>query len=222
MNVKLKTALLGFAVVVTLALAPSTGLAGEPVLDPPEADVTFAGSEGVSVLHTKWVGAVTCETIDATGTINAGGKSGSLVLDMTGCHLVFSMGFTNPCHSFTAPLSNTIKLAGSFVTTYLTDDKTKPGIKFTIATTRIMCLGGEATLSGSVLGTLSSPACGVQASKGTIKFATEGPELQEHRQITGTGPSITLTSTGGENAVPGGLDLDLAIGFSKEAKITCV
>jgi len=221
MTAKLKPLLWAAVFLAVLVCRPSIALAGEPVIDPTEGDVTFAGSEGVSALATKWVGVVTCETIDATGTVNAGGKSGSLALDMTGCHLVV-MGFTNPCHSSSAPLSNTIKLAGSFETTYLTDDKTKPGIKFTIATTRIMCLGGEATLSGSVLGTLSSPACGVQASKGTIKFATEGPELQQHRQITGTGPSITLTSTGGENQVPGALDLDLAIGFSKEVKITCV
>jgi len=144
-----------------------------------------------------------------------------MTLDMTGCHVIY-LGFTYACQSTSAPLSNTIKLAGTFETTYLTDAKTKPGIKFDIAVTRIACGYGAppptfATLSGSVLGTLSVPACGIESNKGTINF--EGDE-----QITGTGPSVTLTST---NAVeteqaPGGLGADISVEFSKAIKVTCV
>jgi|GEM_PF-3284807 len=144
-----------------------------------------------------------------------------MTLDMTGCHVIFN-GFTYPCQSTSAPLSNTIKLAGTFETTYLTDGKTKPGIKFNIAATRIGCGYAAppptvATLSGSVLGTLPAPACAVESNKGTINFAGD-------QQITGTGPSITLMSTNAAETeqAPGGLSADLSVEFSKAIKVTCV
>ena len=216
---KLKPALVAFAAVLILASAPAFALAGEPVLDPSEADVTFAGSGEGAVVHTVWMGNISCQKADVSGTINTGGKSGSMTIHLTGCHVI-NLGITTPCQSISAPLSNTIKLAGTFETTYLTDGKTKPGIKFTIASTPIGCGFGSpqtvATLSGSALATLSAPACGAASNKGTISFVSD-------LQITGTGPSIAWTSTSKSGTeATGGLSASLAIEFSKSTTITCV
>jgi hypothetical protein len=223
MNGKLKTALAGVAVVAMLAFASAPALAGEPVLDPAEGDVTFTGTlEGAAVV-TAWLGTIQCQKVDASGTINTGGKAGSMTLDMTGCHII-NLGLTTPCQSISAPLLNTIKLAGTFETTYLTEGKTKPGLKFTIPGTTIGCgfkspPQGPLTMSGSVLGTLSTPACGAESNKGTVSF-TGNPQ---DRQITGTGPLITWTSTSNSgNEAMGDLLADLPIEFSKSTKVTCV
>jgi hypothetical protein len=226
MNGKMKVVLVGFAAAVILAIAPAAALAGEPVLDPTKGDVTFTGS-GEVFLYTFYLGNITCEQADASGTINTEGKSGSMVLDVTGCHIYY-MGFTYPCKSASAPLSNTVRLAGSFETTYLTDGNTKPGIKFTIPPTQVICgviNVGFTTLSGSTLGTLSSPACGAESGKGTIDFKVVGalPPKEEHRQITGTGAFIEwISSPGPERESPAGLGADLAIEFSESVTLTCV
>jgi hypothetical protein len=224
MTVRLKSILLAMAAVL-LVQAPSAAIAGEPVLDPPEGDVTFAGSsEGTPILRTHWFGGLTCGKVDVSGTIKTGGKSGSMALDMTGCHIMDS-GITIPCQSLFAPLADTIALAGSFETTYLTDGKTKPGVKFTIPATQIRCSAATIALSGSVLGTLSTPGCGVESAKGTLSFSAwsgESGVVQEHTQITGTGSTIMLTSTVSEKNDPAGLTADLAVGFSKSVKVTCL
>lgn len=229
MNVKPKMASLWISVVVVLALVPAPALAGEPILDPPDSDITISGSSEGAEVHTFYLSTIACAKDDVSGTISAGGKSGTMVLDLTGCHLL-SMGFTYPCHSASAPLSNTISFAGSFATTYVTDAKTKPGIKFTIPSTQIICglqNAGIVTLSGSSLGTLSAPACGAESTKGTVNFkvVTAIPEApqEEHRQITGTGPFVDWASTAGpESKSTAGLTVDLSLQFSKSIKVTCV
>lgn len=215
---KTRTLVTVFAIVVASAVLPSAATAGEPVIDP--SGVTFSGtSASTMVLEASGEPGITCETFHITASL----IPPNLSVQWTNCHIVV-LGFTIACRTPGSALSNSMNMAGTFVTTYLTDAKTKPGIRFSPGTTTVEC--GSTTpiiFTGSVLGTITSPACGGESSTATLSF-TRTSGVQDHKKITGTGSEFNLTAEtkGSGTKRQAALSAQGTVTFSHVIKLTCV
>jgi hypothetical protein len=179
-----KMMLIAFTMVSAVVFAlPAVASAAENHL----TNVTsFSGTVASGTLAAQNEYTITCG--DATninhvnGTVSAGGTTGNLEMDFTGCHTeVF--GFTANCKTEGAPLANTIKTSGAFhlITTTLG----KSAILMTPVKTNIICAGvTSTTVAGKVIGTVLNPACGVSSNSMTIRFTASG-STQEHKSYTG-------------------------------------
>jgi len=130
-----------------------------------------------------------------TGTVSAGGTTGNITFDLTACH-VMVFGNTLPCHTAGALVNNTIETGPSGVFHFITVNAT-PGILVTPVATKVECAGLTSTnLAGNLIGTITSPACGVASNNMTIKFSASG-STQEHKSYTGVNYNLTSqTGTG--------------------------
>jgi len=194
-----KMMLLALAVVSAAAFALPAGASAQ------EIHLTnvssFSGTFDTSTLTAQEEPVVTCgETSPTnapnhvTGTVSAGGTTGNITLDFTACHLGIPIIGTIPCHTTGAPLNNTIKLSGVF---HLITFSAKPAILVTPVAFTIEC--GNLTpinVAGNVIGTITSPACGVASNNMTIKFSATGA-TQEDKTYTGVNYNLTFqTGTG--------------------------
>jgi len=160
-----------------------------------EGVTSFSGTAGAGSLAAEGEPTITCESADVSGTVSAGGTTGTIELDFTGCHTTV-FGFTAKCRTTGSPLDNTIKSSGSFH--FITISSGKPGILVTPVATTIVCAGITNTITGgNIIGTITSPACGTESKSLTTKFNATG-SAQEHTSYTGS--TFTLTSKTGENA----------------------
>jgi hypothetical protein len=192
-----KMMLLALAVVSAAAVAlPAGASAAELHLTNVSS---FTGTFGAGTLAAKEEPAITCgETEDlnhVTGTVSAGGTTGEITLDFTACHTsVF--GFTAACHTEGSPLANTIKTSGAFH--FITTNET-PAVLVTPAPVTIICAGiANTKVAGNVIGTITSPKCGVASKAMTMKF-TSSVSIQEHKSYTGI--SYNLTSQTGTGTI---------------------
>ena len=78
-----------------------------------EGVMQFTGDATAETFVSEGEPTFTCETTHVTGTVSAGGTTGSISYDTTGCHTTV-FGFTAKCRTAGSPLDNTIKSAGSF------------------------------------------------------------------------------------------------------------
>jgi hypothetical protein len=157
-----------------------------------EGVTEYTGDATAGTLIAEGEPTITCETGDVTGTVSAGGTTGSLSLDFTGCHTTV-FGLTAKCRTAGSPLDNTIKSAGTthFITT--TDG---PAILVTPAETTVVCAGISNTLvAGNVIGTITSPKCGETSKLMTINFGSGSS--QDHKLYTGVNYDLTGTTSGG-------------------------
>jgi len=199
-----KMMLLALAVVSAAAFAvPAGASAAELHL----TNVTsFSGTFGTGSLTAKEEPVVTCGEAanqnHVTGTVSAGGTTGEITLDFTACHIVV-LGITLPCHSTGAPVENTIASKGVYH--LITVDHETPGgvidhnpaILVTPVATKVECKNTQPiNVAGNVIGTITSPACGVASNNMTIKFSASGA-TQEHKLYTGVNYNLTSqTGTG--------------------------
>jgi hypothetical protein len=161
----------------------------------------FSGSAGAGSLAGEGEPTITCESGDVDGTVSAGGTTGTINLDFTGCHATV-FGLTAKCRTSGSALDNTIKTAGTF---HLITIKTGvPGILVTTETVTIICAGISNTIvHGTVIGTITdsgkSVTCSRESTELTTSFApTAGSEYtQEHETYTGVS-TYDLTATTGE------------------------
>ena len=197
-----KMMLLALAVVSAAAFALPAGASAQEIH---LTNVTsFSGTFGTGTLTAEGEPVITCgEATTAnqnhvTGTVNTGGTTGTIELDFTACHVNIEFLGTIPCHTTGAPLNNTIKSSGTFhLITVNASPNEKPAILVTPAATAITC-GGLSTVNvaGNVIGTITSPACGVASNSMTIKFSATGP-TQAHKAYTGVNYNLTSqTGTG--------------------------
>jgi hypothetical protein len=158
-----------------------------------EGITSFSGATGAGSFTAEGEPTYTCESGDLTGTVSAGGTTGTATIDATGCHATV-FGFTAKCHTAGSALDNTIRNSGTFH--LITTSTGKPGMLVTQETTTIICGGISNTIvHGSVIGTITSPACGVESKSLTLSFSATG-NVQNHLEYTGV--KYDLTATTGE------------------------
>lgn len=179
----------------------------------------FTGSAGPGTLAAEGEPTITCESGDVeNGVVETGGTTGTMTLDFTGCHATV-FGFTVKCHTSGSAKDNTIASGGTFhAITY----EEKPAVLVTAATTEIICGGISNThVEGDVIGTITSPACGVASSTMTVAFSATGSK-QNH--ITYTGKEYDLKAkTSGSTQKTAGLTATgtLTATEGKKATLNC-
>jgi len=157
----------------------------------------------------------TFESIDITnGTISAGGTTGTLTLDFTGCHTTV-FGLTAKCHTAGSPVDNTFFVRAPFhlITWKNSAGTAFPAILLTVETFETIN-AGTSTLhfEGNLIGTITSPACNAVSKGLTLSFTATGA-TQNH--IAYTGKTYDLVArTGGGTGEP------KTAGFNASATIT--
>jgi len=191
-----KMMLLALAVVSAAAfVVPAGASAAENHL----TNITsFSGTVGSGTLTAQEEPVITCGDATninhVTGTVSAGGTTGNISMDFTGCHTsVF--GFTAKCRTSGSALDNTISTTGVFH--LITTNLSKSAILITPAHTTVVCAGiSNTTVTGNLIGTVTSPACGATSNSMTIKFEAAGA-TQTHKSYTGGTYNLTSQTEGG-------------------------
>jgi hypothetical protein len=182
-----------------------------------EGITAFTGTGGASSLVASGEPTLTCESVDVTnGVINAGGTTGSMVLDFTGCHK--TVGFTLKCRTAGSPLDNTIRSSGTF---HVITINNKPAVLVTPVTTEIICAGVSNThLEGNgIIGTITAPECGVFSKTLTVAFSATS-STQNH--ITYTSVAYDLKSkTSGGSSLTAGLTQTATLTSSTAGNVNC-
>jgi len=138
---------------------------------------------------------ITCEAIGGSGSFDAGSSTtGSLTLDFTGCHTTV-FGFTAACKSEGSAVSNTIAASGTF---HLITVGGLAGTLITFIERKLICAGiSTMTVTGNVIGTITSPKCGESSKSMGTSFTATGT-TQNH--LTYTGVNYDLQSRTGTEA----------------------
>jgi hypothetical protein len=219
---KQKRTLLALAVSALMFVLPTMAPAA-PLVDAGD-EKSFSGTFGLSALVTEAEPTITCEgESHVTGSFNAGGTGGTVSFDYTNCHIVV-LGFTIPCNTTGAPVNNTIAMSNvPFDLVYTSAGSTKPGMLITNLNTTVRC--GSTTpiiLSGSVMGTITAPACGGSSSKWTFNFSATG-SVQDHMQIGGVGAKFDLVAEtqGSGTKRTSGLDATFTLTLPGAYTLTC-
>jgi hypothetical protein len=129
------------------------------------------------------------------GTVSAGGTTGNLEMDFTGCHFA-TFGFTANCRTEGSPFNNTIKWSATFH--LITTSLGKSAILITPIHSTVICAGiSNITTTGNFIGTVTKPGCGESTNSMAIKFVAAGA-TQEHKTYTGVNYNLTSqTGTSG-------------------------
>jgi hypothetical protein len=198
-----KMMLLALAVVSAAAFALP---AGAPAAELHWTNVTkFTGTFNTGTLSAREEPTIECNGPNhVEGTVSAGGTTGTISLDYTACN-----NFFFNCHSAGAPAAGTIKTGGTFH--FITVNE-KPGILLTPEHTTFTCTGiaNTTTVTGNLIGTITSPKCGGSSNELSIAFNSNNTQTQEHKSYTGV--SYNLTS---QTVTPEGVG-----GTIKEAGLT--
>jgi hypothetical protein len=180
----------------------------------------FSGTAGAGSLTAEGEPTITCESGDVSGSASAGGTTGTIKLDFTGCHTTV-FGFTAKCHTSGSALDNTIQTSGTFHLITIPTVPTKPGILVTTETVSIICAGISNTIvHGNVIGTITSPACGTESTEMTTKFAAVGT-AQEHSTYTGVKYDLTATTGEGGAAKTAALTSTGTTKSETKGKLNC-
>jgi hypothetical protein len=210
-----KTMLLALAVAaVTIFALPAASSAQEIHW---EGVVNFQGDATAGFLTAEGEPTTTCETGDISGTVSAGGTTGTISLDLTGCHTTV-FGLTAKCHTAGSPLDNTIKMSGTF---HLITTSDGPALMVTTETVTIICAGiSNTVLHGDVIGTITSPKCGESSNKMTVDFAGSSG-IQAHDVYTGVTHALTATTGAGGAAKTAALDTLWHLETVATGKLNC-
>jgi hypothetical protein len=206
---------------LTLAVASAAVFALPAAASAQEAHIegitSFTGTASAVALGASGEPTFTCDSADITnGVVNAGGTTGSMGLDFTGCHTsVF--GFTAKCRTTGSALDNTILSSGVF---HMITVSNKPGMMVTLAPTVIICAGiSSITYEGNLIGTLTSPACGVASNTMTVAFVAAGA-VQNDKSYTGVNYNLTAQTSGGAK-LEAGLNSTATLSSAAAAKVNC-
>ena len=158
-----------------------------------EGVTSFTGTGSASLLSAEKEPTFTCESTDVEGVVAAGGTTGTMALDITGCHSTL-FGFTVKCHTSGSPLDNTVKTGGVL---HLVTYNSKPAVLATSEVVTLVCAGiSSVTISGDSIATITSPNCGQESNKLALSFAASGG-LQEDRLYTGVEHNLKLKTSEG-------------------------
>jgi hypothetical protein len=182
-----------------------------------EGVTSFTGTAGEGSLTAEGEPVITCSSADVEGTVSAGGTTGTMNLDFTGCHTTV-FGFTAKCRTSGSPIDNTIKSSG--VSHLITISSNNPGILVTPAVTTIVCAGISNTITGgNIIGTITSPKCGAESKSMTTSFTATG-SAQTHTSYTGTTYNLTAQTSGG-SVKPAGLVSTATVNSATTGKLNC-
>jgi hypothetical protein len=207
-----KMMLLALAVVSAAAFALP---AGAPAAELHLTHVTkFSGTFNGGTLSANEEPTITCDgPKHVEGTVSAGGTTGTLSLDYTNCR---ALGFFG-CNSSGAA-SKTIKTGGTFH--FITFGQ-KPGVLVTPEHTTIECAGlSSTTVTGNVLGTITSPECGKSSKKMTISFSALG-QFQDHFLYTGFSYYLTSQTGASGTIKEAGLTSTATVESTTEGTLDC-
>jgi len=183
-----------------------------------EGITSFSGTAVAGSLTTEGEPVITCASGDVSGAFSAGGTTGEISLDFTGCHTII-LGITTKCRTSGSPIDNTIRSSGVFH--LITISASKPGILVTPVVTTIMCAGITNTITGgNVIGTITSPACGAQSASLTTKFGATGA-AQEHTTYTGSTFNLTTKTGEGGTVKKAGLFSNATVVAATEGVLNC-
>jgi hypothetical protein len=164
---------------------------------------------------------LSCTNTAGSGSYNAGSTTtGSITLDFTGCTFEF-FGLKGNCNTAGAP-SGTIASSGTFH--LITISSGKPGMLVTTTTTTFICAGFTSLeLTGDVIGTITSPACGVSSKTVTVSYVSTGtvPPVQEHRLYTGVEHFLRTRTDGSATEVAAGLSGTITLESAFAGTIEC-
>lgn len=182
---------------------------------------SFSGSAGAGSLVAEGEPTITCESGHVNGTVSAGGTTGTIELDFTGCHTTV-FGFTAKCRTAGSALDNTIKTHGTFHLITTTDG---PAILVTTETVTIVCAGITNTVThGNVIGTIidngTSITCTRESTELVTKFAASGT-VQDHTEYTGVKYDLTATTGEGGAAKTAGLTSTGTTKSATKGKLDC-
>ncbi len=190
-----KMMLLALAVVSSAFFAlPAVASAQEIHLEPGNGE-TFTLSGLGGEVRAEGEPTFSCTGTGGSGSFDVGSSTtGSVTLDFTGCQANF--GFLVPCHSSGAPVNNTIASGGTFH--LITISFGVRGMLLTTQETVIECGGiNIMAVTGSLIGTITSPKCGKSSSSVGLSFTATGT-TQNHLEYTGV--KYDLQSRTGTNA----------------------
>jgi hypothetical protein len=208
-----KIMLLGLAVVAAAMFAlPATGSAAELHWS---NLTTFTGTAGAGTLSTGGEPTISCTSGHVHGEPSAGGTTGEVTFDFTGCT---DSIFHAACHTAGSALNNTIESKGTYHLVTLASSN--PGMLVTTEKTTITCAGFfTTTVQGNLLGTITSPACGGSSKEMKTSFAATG-STQNHLEYTGVKYDLTSTTSGG-SANTAGLTASGTISQTTAGTLTC-
>jgi hypothetical protein len=190
-----KTMLLAVAVTAMFAL-PSTVSAQEVHIS---GITTFTASGGAGTFSIAGEPAFTCTKTQSSGSFDSGSTTtGSVTVDATGCTAEF-FGIKANCNTAGAA-SGTIAGSGTF---HLVTVNNKPGMLGTPVPITMICAGfSTITVSGSLIGTITSPACGASSKAFTVAFTASG-STQQHLEYTGVKYDLSAKTGSGSNVTAG-------------------
>ena len=152
----------------------------------------FTGTSGAGTLAAEGEPTISCTSGDISGTPSAGGTTGTITFDFTGCT---DSIFHASCHTANSGLSNTIATKGTYH--LVTLPTSRPGILVTPVETTITCAGFfTTTMKGNLLGEITNPVCGGENYEMAMSFAATGPG-QFDTIYTGGQYNLTSTTSGG-------------------------
>jgi hypothetical protein len=183
-----KMMLVALAVVSAAWFAiPAIAWAQEIHLEPGNGEA-FEINGGPCEIRSETEATHTCEKIDGSGKFETGSSTtGTVNLDLTGCHIsVF--GITSKCHTAGSALDNTVALKGTFhlITWKNAAGSALPAILITLEPSTITAAGvSSLTITGNLIGTITSPVCGAFSKEVKFSFTATGT-TQDHELYTGT------------------------------------
>ena len=189
----------------------------------------FTGTGGGASLRAKGEPTLTFESLDIdNGTISAGGTTGSMTLDFTGCHITV-FGLTAKCHTKESALDNTVAVGATFhlITWKNAQGTVFPAILLTVGTFEIITAGSSNLhFEGNVIGTNTSPACGASSNKLTLSFTAtanaSGDVTQDHEVYTGSVYDLVArTGGGGGSPITAGLTAEATLTANQAGTLTC-
>jgi hypothetical protein len=177
---------------------------------------TFVAHGGPNVPYAANEPAITCETGQASGEFTSE-TTGVVQGYVSGCHFTL-FGITAKCHTTGSPLDNTITSSGTFHLITTTDGAAMLG---TLTTTTVICAGvSNIEVGGSLITTITKPACGGSSKEATgVSSTTNG--VQTHKTYTGKNYFPTARTLPNGAAIETGLDAEATITFSKQLKLVC-
>jgi hypothetical protein len=213
-----KIMLLALAVAALFALP--AGASAEEIHFDNVTNFTGHGTKGSLVA--KGEPTIECTATAVTGNFDSGSSTtGKINITFTGCEAEF-LFFRVNCNTSGAP-AQTIVTSGTYhlITWVNANKEPKPAVLVTPATTTIICAGfANTTVSGTVIGTITSPACGAESTSMNLFFNSNNTDTQEHMLYTGNKYDLTA-QTPNEPAVTAGLTSKATLTSTTKGKLTC-
>jgi hypothetical protein len=181
--------------------------------------VAFTGHGPANVPTAASEPAITCETSTVQGQFT-NETTGTVQGYVSGCHTTV-FGFTAKCRTSGSPLDNTVASSGTFhLITYVNATTSVPAMLGTPVTTTVICAGiSKIEIAGSVISTITKPACGESSLQATGKASATG-SVQNQKTYTGKQYFPTAKTEGG-TVNETGLNAEATITFAKSLKLVC-